>query len=245
MFIEGSNTRFVSCTFIGNQTLFHGGALLVQNSVATVDSCVIARSQGNLGGVGVFATGAQTTSVSRSTIVENTANRGGGFYVSSGLAIIDRTIVAQNNGNGLEAATTGLVTDTCNDVWQNVLQNYVLVSMGNTSFSLDPLFCDPDQDNWQLLVDSPCAPAHSPVCGRIGALPVGCGGDFYSRAGRAPRSPAALNAAVSGDTVAVAEGVYLEHITLKPAIKLLGRWRSDFAVRDPLLYPQSSMHAGS
>ncbi len=116
-------------------------------------------------------------------------------------------------------------------------QNYVLVSMGNTSFSLDPLFCDPDQDNWQLSVDSPCAPAHSPVCGRIGALPVGCGGEFIRVPDEHPSILAALNAAVSGDTVAVAEGVYLEHITLKPAIKLLGGWRSDFAVRDPLLYP--------
>ncbi|HWN82129.1 MAG TPA: FlgD immunoglobulin-like domain containing protein, partial [Candidatus Udaeobacter sp.] len=44
-------------------------------------------------------------------------------------------------------------------------------------------------------------------------------------------------AATVADTVAVAEGHYVEHVTLKDRVVLLGGYRSDFAVRDPVTYP--------
>ena len=233
VFTDGSNTRFVSCIFLANHTAFHGGSVLIQNSAATIDSCLIARSTANQGGgVGVF--GGNAVSIVRSTIVQNSSNRGGGVFTNAGQATVDRSIVALNIGNGLEAETGALLTDTCNDVWQNEPEDYVQVTIGLTSFSLDPLFCDPDQDNWEIEFDSPCA--NSPACGRIGALPVGCGGEFLRVPDDHPSILLALNAAGLGDTVAVAEGVYAEHITMKPEVKLLGGWRSDFAVRDPLLH---------
>jgi Right handed beta helix region/FlgD Ig-like domain len=237
VFTDNSSPRFVSCTFIDNQTSFHGGSILIQSSGAVIDSCVIARSTGERGGgIGVFANGF-TNLMSRLTIVANSGARGGGLFVNAGEVIIDRTIVAQNTGNGLEAEPGGIVVDACNDVWLNQPENYVMVIPGSTSFSLDPLFCEPEQDNWELAVDSPCASPNSPFCGRIGALPVGCGGAFIRVPDDHPSIVSAINAAGATDTVAVAEGVYLEHITLKPEIVLLGGWRSDFAERDPLLYP--------
>lgn len=39
----------------------------------------------------------------------------------------------------------------------------------------DPLYCDPQEHDFTLHADSPCAPAHSGGCGQIGACPVGCG----------------------------------------------------------------------
>jgi hypothetical protein len=45
----------------------------------------------------------------------------------------------------------------------------------NGNMSEDPLFCDPDNEDFTLREDSPCAPANSGGCGLIGAVPVGCG----------------------------------------------------------------------
>jgi hypothetical protein len=44
------------------------------------------------------------------------------------------------------------------------------------NISLDPLFCDPDDDDFQIDVASPCAPGNHPnyACGLIGAFDVGC-----------------------------------------------------------------------
>jgi hypothetical protein len=43
------------------------------------------------------------------------------------------------------------------------------------SIDADPLFCDPAHGDFAIAVTSPCAPEQQPMCGLIGALPVGCG----------------------------------------------------------------------
>ena len=47
--------------------------------------------------------------------------------------------------------------------------------MGPTNFSADPLFCDPDNGDFTIRSNSPCAPPGVTGCGLIGALGVGCG----------------------------------------------------------------------
>jgi len=39
----------------------------------------------------------------------------------------------------------------------------------------DPLFCDPENGDFTLDCNSPCATENSPECAQIGAWPVGCG----------------------------------------------------------------------
>jgi len=46
------------------------------------------------------------------------------------------------------------------------------------NFSLDPLFCDPENGDYKLDCNSPCLPGNHPDgvdCGLIGALGQGCG----------------------------------------------------------------------
>ena len=43
----------------------------------------------------------------------------------------------------------------------------------NGNISADPLFCDPENGDFRLQEDSPCAPGTE--CDLIGAWPVGCG----------------------------------------------------------------------
>ena len=45
----------------------------------------------------------------------------------------------------------------------------------NGNISEDPLFCDPEANDFTIAENSPCAPGNSPAgCDLIGALPVGC-----------------------------------------------------------------------
>jgi hypothetical protein len=235
---ESTAIRIANCVFIENRAGNHGGGLLVQLSVAQVDSCLFVRNTcpGNGGAVAGYA--ASNPLITRSTLVANEAAGGGGVFCNlSSQMTVTRSIVANNTGNGLQLEIGGDLINSCNDTWNNTPGNYQNVAPGPNSISLDPLFCDAAVDNYRIEHESPCAPEQSPVCGLIGAFPATCGGILI----RVPDDHAsivlAINAAQGGDTVAVAEGHYLEHVTLRSEVKLLGGWRSDFTVRDPLAYP--------
>jgi predicted outer membrane repeat protein len=235
---ESNSIRIANCVFIENQSGNHGGAVLVQVGSAQIDSCLFARNScpGNGGAVGGFL--AQNTLMTRSTLVANSATGGGGVFSNqSSQMTVTRSIVVNSAGNGLQRETGGVLANSCNDSWNNTPANYDNVTPGQNSFSLDPLFCDASADNYALEVDSPCAEQNSPACGLIGAFPDNCAGIFIRVPDDHPSITFAMNAAQGGDTVAVATGKYLEHVTLKNNVKLLGGWRSDFAVRDPLAHP--------
>ena len=65
---------------------------------------------------------------------------------------------------------------TCNDSWGNLGSDYYFDDVGDTTgnISQDPLFCSPDEHDYSIASESPCAPEHSGGCGLIGALDVGC-----------------------------------------------------------------------
>ncbi|MBD3217068.1 MAG: hypothetical protein GF310_02240, partial [candidate division Zixibacteria bacterium] len=63
--------------------------------------------------------------------------------------VIENNIVAFNDKDGLGA---GAATLNCNDVYGNAYGNY----FGTNGFSLDPLFCRADYDEFGLTEGSPC-----------------------------------------------------------------------------------------
>ena len=95
----------------------------------------------------------------------------------------DEDVVEQNIvvGCGVGIQLVDAQTAACNDVWGNT-QNW----MGapdqegiNGNFSVDPLFCDPDADDYTLANTSACLPGHHPDgndCGTVGAFGEGCSG---------------------------------------------------------------------
>ena len=68
---------------------------------------------------------------------------------------------------------------SCTDLFGNAAGDWVGPLAGledvNGNFSADPLFCDPDNGDFTIQSDSPCAPPGATNCGLVGALPVGCG----------------------------------------------------------------------
>lgn len=231
---NSSGLRFAGCVFIENQSGASGGALLLQLTIADVDSCVFARNvaPGSGGAVGAFASPAF---IDQCTVVANEASAGGGIFGSNEQVTVTHSIVVGNSGYGLQR-DGGVFNTSCNDVWNNSPADYAGVSPGPDTISSDPLFCNAAGDDWTLELNSPCAPDNSP-CGLMGALPATCPGLIIRVPDDYSTILFAINAAEGGDIVAVAEGHYPEHVTLKNNVKVLGGWRSDFAARDPLAYP--------
>jgi len=90
-----------------------------------------------------------------------------------------RTIVAFSaSGRGVYTHDAIL---TCCDIYGNAGGDWVgeIASQYgiNGNISYDPLFCDPENLDFTLHADSPCAPFSppNPECDLIGAWPVGCG----------------------------------------------------------------------
>ncbi|MBP6875294.1 MAG: hypothetical protein KBD56_04430 [Candidatus Eisenbacteria bacterium] len=114
----------------------------------------------------------------RCTVVGNT---GGGLCAwDEGLLAAVNTVIAWNTGGeGIYCSGSGAADLVCCDIFGNEGGDWVgcIESQQgvNGNISLDPLFCDWQDGDLHLEVDSPCAPEYNPACGLIGALPVGCG----------------------------------------------------------------------
>jgi hypothetical protein len=93
---------------------------------------------------------------------------------------LEWTILAFSLYGGAVMAGHG-VTLSCCDIYGNVggdWVDYIASQYGiNGNISEDPLFCDPENLDFTLHADSPCAPftPPNPECDLIGAWPVGCG----------------------------------------------------------------------
>lgn len=133
------------------------------------------------GGVAV----ASNSSVFTEVIVEN--NTFWGCHGSGNSAAVANLnalpLVFRNN---LIAASTGApamwrhgafpqAISSCNDYWNNAEGDFDDWAPGATDFYEDPLVCDPTQNDFRLMLNSPCGPDSPIGCGLVGAWDVGCG----------------------------------------------------------------------
>jgi hypothetical protein len=83
--------------------------------------------------------------------------------------------VAGCYGGSAVILRTGTITSDCNVFWDNPDGDVENFPMGPNDRIVDPLFCDPEANDFTLQVGSPCLPPNSEGCGQIGALGQGCG----------------------------------------------------------------------
>jgi hypothetical protein len=107
-----------------------------------------------------------------------------GVAVANGAEVIlDRCIIAGSPQGAAIEVHDGSAELTCCDLFGNAggdWVGYIESQYGvNGNISEDPLFCDPEGENFRLEVESPCAPFTPPneECDLIGAWPVGCDPD--------------------------------------------------------------------
>ncbi len=104
----------------------------------------------------------------------------GGSVIDCGPATVTMTncIIAFSSGC---QAVGGPAQLLCSDIYGNSGGDWMGDIAGqygvNGNISEDPLFCDPDNFDFSLHADSPCAPFSppNPECDLIGSEPVGCG----------------------------------------------------------------------
>lgn len=155
VFVEGQSTVSISqSSFFANRVEQAGGAVSIESSTAYIDRCTFFGNQA--------ATGAHL----------------GTYNVSS--VVVSRSIFASGSvGSAFVCAGSGSPELSCSDVFANEGGDWVGCVADqvheNGNFSADPLFCNPEAENFTLIVNSPCAPPGLTGCSLIGALPVGCG----------------------------------------------------------------------
>ncbi len=138
----------------------------------SVTGSVFARNAG-----GVLSLGKQDR-VSECTIVLNEGADGSAVQTRDGNLSIERTIVAFNDTESTVACSDGAqIRMGCCNVFGNSGGDYVgciedILNDGN--FSADPLFCNPDANQFELTDDSPCLPENNNQCRLVGAKGVPC-----------------------------------------------------------------------
>ncbi|MGD8394399.1 MAG: FG-GAP-like repeat-containing protein [Candidatus Eiseniibacteriota bacterium] len=159
-----------------------GGAMRVESATLRLEDCVVAGSVADTRGGAILATGEAVLTVLGSTLDRNAAPSGGGIALADGAsALVERTIVSFSvDGEAVAVEPTGSAWLACTDLFGNAGGDWVGPVAGQLAerdnLTADPLYCDAAAGDWTLAVDSPCAPGQAPgACGRIGALPVGCG----------------------------------------------------------------------
>jgi hypothetical protein len=89
-------------------------------------------------------------------------------------------VAFSTEGMGINWSGGNVPVLTCCDIYGNAGGDWVGAIAGqygiNGNMSVDPLFCDPENLDFTLHGDSPCAPFSppNPECDLIGAWPVGC-----------------------------------------------------------------------
>lgn len=156
-------------------TVGEGYPIPIIPSSPTIKNCLVSNCTATKGG-GIYAAEGCEPLIENCTIVENTAAEGAGvmFQESSSNIDFNKNCFAYNNGEGLRGSeySSQPLTWSCNVYWQNSGGNVVGISNnGSNNRYADPLFCDVTNDNFRILIYSPCD-AHNSLCGEaIGAMP--------------------------------------------------------------------------
>jgi hypothetical protein len=176
----GSSPSLFGNVIVHNVALGRGGGLAVDvNSEPVLVENVIAWNSARQGGAGLLIDQAQPQL--RENVVWANADSAGlaGGILLRGYAspLVERNVIAKNRGGpgvSCEAQFQEWQDFRCNVVWGNEPADFsdgCAIYPGN--LSLDPGFCDPDREAFELKPGSACIAA--PGCsGRIGARGVGC-----------------------------------------------------------------------
>lgn len=200
---EFSRVKFVECTLADNEAEEWGGGIAATSEIVAeaclmsgnsadkggalylgiegfhIQDCTLVDNSAASRGGGVNCSEADAEFVG-CTISNNAAGEAGGgmSLEDSSRLLVSRSIISFSlNGEGIHCEATSTAGLICCDVYDNEGGDWIgciedqLGVDGN--ISSDPLFCDPDMENFELQEESPCTPDSS-GCGLIGAWGTGC-----------------------------------------------------------------------
>jgi hypothetical protein len=187
LFIKFASATFTNCTFSDNISAYDGAGMWLLRSDALLSNCVFINNSTrdpllNQCGGGLYSQ-ESTTIISNCTFVGNQADSAGSaIFADEGNVTIENTIIAFGTKvNPVSGHPAYFNNISCTNIFGNSPGDWVgdIGSFAgiNGNISLDPLFCDMDNGNFEIDSLSPCTP-YSPenTCGvLIGAKDVGCG----------------------------------------------------------------------
>ena len=240
---ECYQATFQRCVFEGNWTGISGGAVTARQS--TFQDCLfydnwtgsLAYGTDAIGGGAIRFWGAGQSSILGCTFWGNDASPpratttrtnqsaavsyGAAIWVSGGSVVLSNNIINGNTGSEAVYCTGGSpVSADCSNIFGNPFGDWtgcLASQLGvNDNISVDPLFCDPENDDFYLSSLSPCLYSD---CGIMGAFGQGCFdekpalfsvSDVGNDQGRQVRLiwQRSLNDAPSGNPFVVGYGVY-------------------------------------
>jgi hypothetical protein len=179
-YISSSHLEIRRCRFLRNTSSAaygSGGALYIANgSTGVVEFCTFAKDSSHSGYGGAITSDANDVEFSNNTFVECFASVRGSAVQISSPGTFHENIVAYCSG-GAAVRGTPATGSGCNAFWMNEGGNYHADwNPDPTDLEADPLFCDPENGNFEVSSLSPCLPENNPFgCDLIGAFGEGCG----------------------------------------------------------------------
>lgn len=211
-----SSPTFRSCVFDSNQSDFGGSALSASYGSLTVEDCLFTHNSTEGIGAAVQVSQAPTT-ISGCTIFGST---GSSVHYAGEVLTLSNTIITEGDAASISRNSDSdpAPVISCSNFFGNETDYPEFISTQENSdgnISQDPLFCNSLFGDFTLYAISPCTAENSGDCGRIGLYEAACGfgavtwmirpdglGDF-------PTIQDAVNASTTGDTIALADGVFM------------------------------------
>jgi len=204
--IQDSVAYFDNCEFTGNSALAYdagktggsGAGIFLSKSASRLTNCVFSENisyhyegtsndaAGKGGGLTCYRSAAALVNCTfYGNVAEppntSTGGKGGGIYCVKASPLVERTIIAFNESDGIycDSAVSNPMLYCCNVYGNdNGLGDWVgcILTQDNVAdnFSAHPRFCSLFPPDLTLQDNSPCAPDNSPCGELVGALAVAC-----------------------------------------------------------------------
>lgn len=174
---NNESSTFDDCLFVDN-TAGYAGALFSLDPDLRVTGCLFAGNVARRNGGALYVQGASVLTVERCTLWNNSAEFGSAFFAQGGVLSAAQCVVAEGRHGRIARCTeSGTVSLTCCVAHRNMGGDWIGCVAGQNGIdgnvTADPLLCDPENDDFTIRSDSPCAP-DAGDCGAIGAFPVAC-----------------------------------------------------------------------
>ncbi len=177
---QDSNPTISNCIITGNTVHLEGGGGAIycyQGSSPTIANCIIADNAATYEGGGIYVFDG-CPKIINCTIAGNTASSGGGIYCyQPSSPTISNCTITRNSGSGITVyGSQSIPTITNSILWGNSADEIELDEFnpadpvvrycdveggwpGEGNINADPLFVDPDDDDYRLASGSPCVDA--------------------------------------------------------------------------------------
>ena len=184
MYNSGSSPTVTNCTFSGNGAGFGGGMINASGSNPTVTGCTFNNNLAGVAGGGMVNSSESNPTVTNCTFTANAAGGGGGMYNRSSSPTVTNCTFSGNTAFGgggmynlfgssptvINCILWGDMPDEINNVDPD--SDHPIVSFsdvqgglppgtidGGGNIDADPLFVDPDNDDYHISPTSPCIDA--------------------------------------------------------------------------------------